>query len=260
MPAQPAPTAKSRRRDIILLGIAVIAAIALAAALLMRHTHQDNGSTPRSTVAVAPPPTSSTTGPPRPALGPLGEVARRQTGDPLALGSPDAPIVLVEFADLRCPFCAEFSRNTEPVLVQRYVSSGVLRIEWRDMPIFGPQSRDAARAARAAAAQGRFWPFVQTVYSTAPATGHPDLSAAKLHDIARQVGVPDLARFDTDAASTHFDAAIDADLAQGQSLGIPSTPPAFFSMNGHPVLGAQPTDVFTTLVDDLAAGKPTEKK
>ncbi|GAA2799009.1 DsbA family protein [Mycolicibacterium pallens] len=255
MPAQPAPTAKSRRRDIILLGIAVIAAIALAAALLMRHTHQDNGSTPRSTVAVAPP-TSSTTGP-RPALGPLGEVARRQTGDPLALGSPDAPIVLVEFADLRCPFCAEFSRNTEPVLVQRYVSSGVLRIEWRDMPIFGPQSRDAARAARAAAAQGRFWPFVQTVYSTAPATGHPDLSAAKLHDIARQVGVPDLARFDTDAASTHFDAAIDADLAQGQSLGIPSTPA--FSMNGHPVLGAQPTDVFTTLVDDLAAGKPTEK-
>ncbi len=65
--------------------------------------------------------------------------------------------------------------------------------------------------------------------------------------------MPDLNRFDADAASTRYDAAIHADLIQAQSLGIPSTPA--FSINGHPVLGAQPTDTFTKLIDDLAAGK-----
>ncbi|MCV7345713.1 DsbA family protein [Mycolicibacterium rhodesiae] len=257
MPGHTSPTTTSRRRDVILLGIAVTVAVALGAVLLIRQGHHDNAapSTPgtQGGASSVTAPTSATAAD-RPSLGPLGEVARREAGDPLAQGSPTAPIVLIEFADLRCPFCAQFSRQTEPVLVERYVKKGVLRIEWRDMPIFGAQSTAAARAARAAAAQGWFWPFVQTVYAAAPSTGHPDLTAATLHDLARKAGVPDLVRFDADSTSTQFDAAIHADLEQGQSLGIPSTPA--FSVNGHPVLGAQPTDVFTTLIDQLVAGKP----
>jgi protein-disulfide isomerase len=252
-PADQTAPKNTRRRDLILLSIAVLVAITLTTVILTRRTHPAD-TLPRSasdTSVVAAP--RSSAAPPRTPMGPLGDLARRQPGDPLAQGSSTAPTVLVEFADMRCPFCAQFSRTTEPVLIDRYVNTGILRIEWRDMAIFGPQSTAAARAARAAAAQGRFWPFTQTVYATAPPEGHPDLTTAALHDFARQAGVPDLDRFDTDAASTRFDAAIHADLMQAQGLGIPSTPA--FSINGHPVLGAQPVDTFTALIDDLAAGK-----
>jgi protein-disulfide isomerase len=172
----------------------------------------------------------------------------------MAQGSATAPVTLIEFADFRCPFCAQFARTTEPILVDKYVKFGVLRIEWRDMPIFGEQSMAAARAGRAAAAQGRFWPFVNVVYQAAPPKGHADLTAAALQDFAQQAGVPDIGRFITDAAGTSFDAAINADLETANRFGIPTTPA--FSVHGTPVLGAQPTEVFTKLIDNLAAGRP----
>ena len=118
--------------------------------------------------------------PAAPGARPLGEQARREASDPFALGNVDAPVALVVFSDYRCPFCARYSQATEPELVARYVDAGKLRIEWRDFPIFGDASLLAARAGRAAAAQGKFWEFNRAVYAAAPASGHHDLTEAKL--------------------------------------------------------------------------------
>ncbi len=65
-----------------------------------------------------------------PAAGKL-DMSRRKPGDPTAKGSPTAPVVPVEYADYRCPFCGLFSRDTLPALVKKYVDSGQLRVEWR---------------------------------------------------------------------------------------------------------------------------------
>ncbi|QDQ96695.1 DsbA family protein [Tomitella fengzijianii] len=186
-------------------------------------------------------------------LGPLGELATREEGDPLALGAVDAPVVLVEFADYRCPFCAKFSRDVEPGLVAEYVESGQLRIEWRDMPIYGDESMLAARAGRAAAAQGRFWEFNRALYAAAPEGGHPGMDVDKLRGFAEDAGVPDMDRFTAQMQSTEFDAAIGADVAQAQQLGIPATPA--FSINGNPMLGAQPASVFNQVIDALLGGE-----
>ncbi len=134
-----AATNRTRRRDLILLGVAVIVAVILAAVLLVRHVGADDAVTPPPSdvgSAAKPPPPVATA--PQLSLGPLGDLARRHPDDPLAQGSVTAPIVLIEFADMRCPFCAQFSRQTEPVLIKRYVDTGLLRIEWRDLAIFGP--------------------------------------------------------------------------------------------------------------------------
>ena len=187
----------------------------------------------------------------RSGLGPLGDLSRRIEGDPMAIGSADAPLVIVEYSDYRCPFCAKFSRDTEPELLERYVDEGKLRIEWRDMPIFGEQSLVGARAGRAAAEQGLFWEYNTAIFADAPATGHPDLAPEKLRSFAEQVGMPDLDRFEADAASTKFDEAISADASAAQAMGVMSTPS--FSVNGHPMIGAQPTPEFLKLVDDLLA-------
>lgn len=182
-------------------------------------------------------------------LGPLGDLARRIDGDPLAVGAVDAPLVLVEYSDYRCPFCAKFSRDTEPELLERYVDEGILRIEWRDMPIFGEQSLVAARAGRAAAEQGVFWEFNNAVFAAAPASGHADLNPAALRGFAEQAGVPDIDKFVSDAASEKYDDAIWSDAAAAQALGVVSTPS--FSLNGHPMIGAQPTGLFTRAIEDL---------
>ncbi len=118
----------------------------------------------RSSVAPAAPTAARTTS------GPLGEQSRRAADDPFALGNPDAPVTMVVFSDYRCPFCARYANTTEPEIVEKFVKTGQLRLEWRDFPIFGDSSMLAARAGRAAAAQGKFWEFNAAVYSSSTAT------------------------------------------------------------------------------------------
>jgi protein-disulfide isomerase len=184
-----------------------------------------------------------------PPIGPLGDLSRRIKNDPLALGRLDAPVVMVSFEDFRCPFCAQFARTTEPKLIEKYVKAGVLRIEWRDLPIFGPESTQAAIAGRAAARQGKFWQFVHAIYADAPEHGHADLPRATLIDYARQVGVPDIAAFTKALDDPALAKAVNDDLEQGSFLGVPSTPA--FVINGYPIVGAQPLTEFTTLIDTV---------
>lgn len=190
---------------------------------------------------------------PRVTSGPLGEQSRRAANDPLALGSTDAPIVMVVFSDYRCPFCGRYSRVSEPELVERFVNTGQMRIEWRDLPLFGDASVLAARAGRAAAEQGLFWEFNQTVFANAPEAGHHDLTPERLLSFARQVGVPDIARFEADMLSDKYDAAIASDAMQAQALNLSGTPS--FIIDGHPVVGAQPTQMFTTVIHQALASK-----
>ncbi len=181
------------------------------------------------------------------AMGPLGDQSRRDPDDPFALGSVDAPVVMVTFSDYRCPFCARHSRVVEPELIDRYVESGQVRIEWRDFPVFGEASLVGARAGRAAAEQGRFWEFNHAVYEAAPENAHHDLTEQKLIEFAEQVGISDLDKFAADLGSGAFDADIQADYMQAVAVGMNGTPS--FVINGHPIVGAQPAMAFTTIIE-----------
>ncbi|MGO1756032.1 MAG: thioredoxin domain-containing protein, partial [Brevibacterium aurantiacum] len=83
----------------------------------------------------------------------LSDIERRDEGDPLAVGPVDAPVGLVIFDDYQCPFCAQWSQDTLPLMMER-VEEGELRIEWRQVNVFGDASLRAAQAAYAAALQG----------------------------------------------------------------------------------------------------------
>ena len=176
----------------------------------------------------------------------MRKLPHRRQGDPLALGKVDAPVVMVEWSDLRCPFCSVWSRDTLPQL-KPYIDSGSLRIEHRDLVLFGDQSQLAAQAARAAANQGRFWEFDQAVHAVAPTSGHPDISKADLVAFARKAGVPDIARFTTDMTSAAAVKAVNADTTEARGLGISGTP--FFVINTTPMSGAQPLASFTQVIE-----------
>jgi protein-disulfide isomerase len=82
----------------------------------------------------------------------------------LMLGKPDAPLTMVEFADLQCPFCAQYDRDVLPTLLKRYVRTGKLRLELRPLAFIGPDSVRMASVVVAAAEQGRAWQLVDLIY------------------------------------------------------------------------------------------------
>lgn len=178
-------------------------------------------------------------------------LARRTSGDPLAIGAPDAPVAVIEYADFRCPFCAKYARETLPRLIEKYVDTGLVRYEFRDVPLFGKHSRNAAIAGRAAAAQGRFWEFFDALYGAAPDSGHPPMPRSRLLELAREAGVADLARFERDLDAADHGRAVDTDLAEAQQIGVNSVP--FFVIDDVALSGAQPLEVFEQVIDEQLA-------
>ncbi len=175
-------------------------------------------------------------------------IERRDPADTMAIGDVDAPVVMSEWIDFRCPFCAVYSRDTLPVLIEEYVNTGKVRIELHDVAFFGEQSTRAAVAARAAGEQGKYVEFVQAIYEAAPESGHPELPADELLGFAKQVGVPDLAKFEADMTRSDLQDAVAQSTAQAQQLGVTGVP--FFAVDGQALSGAQPVETFRALLDE----------
>lgn len=174
---------------------------------------------------------------------------RRVDGDPLAMGSPDAPVVLTEWADYRCPFCSVWAEETLPEL-QRYIDDGTLRVEFRDLAIFGDESVRAATAARAAGQQGRYFEFAHALYAALPNEGHPDVTDETVLGIVADLGL-DEEQFARDWADPALANAVLSDTLEAQQMGITSTPA--FVIGGQFIAGAQPLEVFEQVIDDQAA-------
>lgn len=170
---------------------------------------------------------------------------RRDAADPMAIGAVDAPVVIIEYADYRCPFCSRWSREVKPDLMP-LIDDGTVRLEYRDVILFGEESENAALGARAAGEQGLYWEFHDAVAQSAPDSGHPDMPRERVLELAEQVGVPDLDQFEADLDSADLRAAMAADQQEAASIGVRSTPT--FLVNTTPVVGAQPIEVFEQLV------------
>lgn len=127
------------------------------------------------------------------------------------IGDPDAPVVLNEWIDSRCPFCAVFTNKSLPTIMEKYVDPGHVRIEVHPVSFFGEDSTNGAVALRAAADQDRFLEYLTTLYAAAPDKGHPDHPNEVLLDFARDAGIPDLEAFeatlDDEAARSEVTAA-----------------------------------------------------
>ncbi|WKX74229.1 DsbA family protein [Streptomyces sp. XD-27] len=241
------PARATTTRRLAAIGAAIALVVALFCTILAINDSGGDDDGTKAGGASAPPATDSAQ---QRAYDELARsTERREAGDPLALGRKDAPVVLIEYADYQCSFCGRFSRETKPDLIEKYVDSGVLRIEFRNYTIFGEDSERAARASWAAGRQGRFWQFHDELYAK-PRKGDA-LSEEKLTEMARRSGVTDLDRFHEDMSGAAAKAALKKDQEEGYRLGVQSTPS--FLVNGRPLAGAQPTEVFSSVIDEAAA-------
>lgn len=228
-----------RKLSVTLLVVALVAVMALASV----SAFSDGGGS-----GSAPPTADQNTGSEEEQPSEeLLALARRDADDPYARGAADAPVVMIEYSDFQCPFCGKFARDTKPELVEKYVEEGVLRIEWRQFPIFGNESENAARASYAAGQQGRFWEFHDVAFGEEREKNSGAFAQDKVEAMAQEAGVRDLSRFAKDMKSQDATAAISEDTNEGYALGVSSTPA--FLVNGTPVLGAQSVEYFTATIE-----------
>jgi protein-disulfide isomerase len=174
--------------------------------------------------------------------------------DGINLGNPGAPVRLVEFADLQCPYCREYSLQTLPTLVQDYVRTGKVRMEFRDLAFLGKDSVTAGRHAAGAAQQNRLWNFIDVFYFNQGEENSGYVTPSFLHSIDKAAGV-DSAKSDAFAATDASLTPIKVANTLGDQLGVESTPTIFVAKRGGALkqVDAGPTDVqaYKSAIDGL---------
>jgi protein-disulfide isomerase len=133
--------------------------------------------------------------------------------------------------------------------MKRYIENGTLRLEWRDFPHFGEESRRAAVAARAAQEQGKFWEYHDLLYQNQKSISSGAFSDDNLVGFAQEAGL-DATRFRAALESKKYEAVVDKDFREGQDAGIVSTPS--FEINGRVLVGPQPLATFEQVIEEEA--------
>jgi protein-disulfide isomerase len=168
-----------------------------------------------------------------------GEVDVFTQDDP-TLGSPDAQLVVVEFADFGCPYCKEAS-NTVRALATKYPEK--IYYQYRDYPVdeLHPEARLVAEAGECAYEQERFWEFHDKAYQN-----QDSLSEQKVYKIAEEIGL-DTKQFSDCVESGKYQEEVEGDYQDGLSVGVIGTPTFF--INGNRIPGAIPYIILESLIE-----------
>ena len=142
-----------------------------------------------------------------------------------SLGSPDAPVVVQLWEDFLCPSCQTFSRTVKPQIVEEYVKSGKVRLEYNHFPLsqHEPGASMSALAAECAADQNYFWPFHDKIFQMASVDQQGAVQYDDLVGYARDMGL-DVQAFESCLASGQHRAEVTQSVQQAQQLGLSFTP------------------------------------
>lgn len=203
----PTPTATFGRRP---SGLAVVAAFAVAigvaaaliiVAVVSRTGDDDPDPTPTAAVDF--------TGIPQ-----VGTI----------LGSPDAEVTLIEYADLQCPACRAYSEALLPGVVDDYVRPGRVKAEFRGVAFIGADSEKALRYVLAAGLQDRLWQLQEALYRNQGGENTGWVTEELVRGLAAEIPGLDADRVVADADSEQITAMIAATASEAESAQIPGTP------------------------------------
>lgn len=105
------------------------------------------------------------------------------------LGDPKAPVTLVEFADLQCPFCQQYTEQALPTVISQYVRTGKVRLEFRPRTFIGPDSEKAARIAVSAGSENKLWNTLELFYASQGEENGGWVTDALVTSIIKSVGL-----------------------------------------------------------------------
>jgi protein-disulfide isomerase len=148
------------------------------------------------------------------------------------LGNPQAPVTMVEFADLQCPFCREFALGGLPAIVREYVRPGKVKLVFAGLAFIGPDSEAALRATYAAGLQSRLWEFLDLLYRNQGAENSGWVTDGLLREVGSSIAGLDVDAMLAARQTAEVDNAILATNQQANSAHVNSTPTFFAGRTG----------------------------
>ncbi len=188
--------------------------------------------------------------------GPTADTLRPVDSTDYVLGNPEAPVKLIEYSDLECPFCKEF-HNTMHTLMDEYGSSGKVAWVYRHFPLTNlhPKAAKEAEAAECAGELGgndAFWRYVDRVYEVTPSNNGLDLS--QLPQIAEELGL-NRANFEQCLSSGKYAEKVKDSFDEAVAIGGRGTPHTIIMVGSSavPLEGAQPLSSMRSAVEAVLA-------
>lgn len=231
---QQRPTRPSRRlRYLGIVTGAALAVVAVAALIVISQApwEDDGQGTPSEFIVPTP----------RPA-----DIPRQGT----TLGSPDAPLTIVEYSDFLCPFCTEAALHTVPQIEEEYVVTGRVKLVWKQFPLpqlHGEAAIVAAEASECAAEQNAFWEYHDMLFLN---NERVSFNIENLKRFAQELGL-DTEKFNTCLDEGRYTDKVADNYNEAQRRGATGTPTFFVGQTQ--IVGAKSYAEFKTAIEDELA-------
>jgi len=170
-----------------------------------------------------------------------------------AKGDPKAPITVVEYSSMTCSHCADFYNNVLPELEKRYISTGKVRLIYRDFPVDGIALKGAALAE--CMPDDKFFPFISVIYHNRNAW----LGSPKPETVLQQYAM--LAGLSAEKSkacledTAMFDKLVAARTEAMSKYNIEGTPTFIINDSADHIMGSQHLEVFEAAFDKILAQK-----
>lgn len=242
MPPVPRPGTKgkaaNRNRTLLIAlgGAAVVAAVVIVGAVLLAGGDGDGSATTSPTTAL------------------LDGIPQ----DGVMLGDPEATVTLIEYADLQCPVCRRYSEDAFPTLVEEYVRTGKVKMEFRGLAFLGPDSVKALRHVVAAGFQDRLWQMEDTLYANQGAENSGWVTDELLREVGATIPGLDVDKMFADAPGQDVTTELDESAQQAEAANVQGTPWFFIQIGDDEPYEIQPTsltpEAFRPALDDALSG------
>jgi protein-disulfide isomerase len=191
----------------------------------------------------------------------VAEVKQEIDGIPQSanvLGSPTAPVTLQYFGDLECPICREFTTGALPSLIQKWVKTGKLRVEYRNLEtatrepeVFTTQQTDALAAGK----QNKGWYFIELFYHLQGEEDSGYVTEKYLQGLAAATPGLNLTKWSSDRSNPAFQAKLATDTQEANNNGFTGTPSFLIGKSG----GALKKLEYSSLTDPSSFNEAIEK-
>lgn len=198
-----------------------------------------------------------------------GQILDPQIGQSVVLGNPAAPVLIIEYGDYQCPFCAKYFSETEKEIRKNYVDAGKVKTVYKDLAFLGPESEAASLAAKCARDQNKYWQFHDAIFEAESAEVE-QVMAGKLESnehngnlnreffakTASGLGMNTqefLTCFDSKKYAGELEEEMNEAQAVLESRGKNLSTPTLF-INGQLIQGALPYENFAQIID-IALGQ-----
>ncbi len=174
------------------------------------------------------------------------------------LGNPDANVTMLQYEDLQCPICKQYTDDAFPTIVAEYVKPGKVKIDFRGLSFIGPDSVKALKIALAAGNQNKLWDVVEAFYANQGVENTGWVTDDKVDEILATVPGLDADKVLADAKTAAIAAKVDALTQEGQDRNVQGTPSFFIGIGDKEPYQIQVAtltpDAFRPALDDALNG------